>query len=319
MSSPKRILILRALNLGDFLTGIPAFRAIRRAYPESRITLAAPRLYEPFLALLDHAIDDIAHSHELAALPQSAYGADLGIDLHGKGPESHRLLLAAGVRRLIAFRHAEIPESAGCAVHDPEEHEVARWCRLLQTAGIPADADDLLLRPPALEFADMVRGATLVHPGAASVSRRWPIERWIEVIRSEQARGRAVVITGGRAAHPRAPPRAPATGLPAERVFAGRTTLMELAAIVAAAGRVVCGDTGIAHLASAYSKPSVLLFGPTSPKTWGPPAKPYHRVLWNGTTGDPHASEIDAGLEAISVDDVVRALEALPHGFDAAA
>ena len=47
-----------------------------------------------------------------------------------------------------------------------------------------------------------------------------------------------------------------------------RFDLLELTAVVAAAARVVCGDTGVAHLATALGTPSVVLFGPTSPARW---------------------------------------------------
>jgi ADP-heptose:LPS heptosyltransferase len=82
---------------------------------------------------------------------------------------------------------------------------------------------------------------------------------------------------------------------------------------VAAAGRVVCGDTGVAHLATALGTPSVVLFGPTPPAEWGPPAaRPWHRALWAGRTGDPHASEPDPGLLALEPRQVLEALERLP-------
>jgi ADP-heptose:LPS heptosyltransferase len=94
---------------------------------------------------------------------------------------------------------------------------------------------------------------------------------------------------------------------------AGPTDLLHLAALVAAAERVVCGDTGVAHLATASGTPSVVLFGPTSPDGWGPPpGRTIHRVLWAGRQGDPHAAEPDPGLLRIGVDVVVEALAALP-------
>ena len=311
-SEPARIVVLRALGLGDFLTGVPALRAIRAAYPNGRIVLAAPRVLEPLVALLDGAVDEVANVGELQPLPAYCADADLGIDLHGCGPASHRIVSDASPRRLIAFRHEDDPKSADGAIFDPNEHEVARWCRLLTHAGIPADTDALDLRVPAIAAPFHARGATLIHPGAASESRRWPVERWIDVARAELRAGRRVAITGGLGDVDRALAIAQGAGISQAHVFAGRTTLDELAAIVAAAARVVCGDTGVAHLATAYRRPSVVLFGPTTPAQWGPPARPYHRVLWSGTTGDPHAGRIDPGLLAIDVAQVLDALRSLP-------
>jgi ADP-heptose:LPS heptosyltransferase len=77
--------------------------------------------------------------------------------------------------------------------------------------------------------------------------------------------------------------------------------------VVATASLVVCGDTGVAHLATAYATPSVVLFGPTPPAYWGPPDRPWHRSLWTGGTGDPHGDAPDPGLLEIAVDDVVAA------------
>src|SRR3712207_6850754 len=49
--------------------------------------------------------------------------------------------------------------------------------------------------------------------------------------------------------------------------------LAEFAAVVAEAALVVTADTGAGHLASAYGRPSVVLFGPVPPWQWGPPPR----------------------------------------------
>lgn len=306
-----RVLIVRALKLGDFLTAVPAYRAVRRAFPHAHITLAAPREFAELADVLDGAIDEIADVRGLdEPLPRGVAGADLGINLHGRGPQSHRRLLDARPARLLAFRHPAVAASGGGPAFDPTEHEVVRWCRLLRAYGIPAHPDDLDLAPPGIAVPFHVRGATLVHPGAASAARCWPAERWAAVARSELRLGRRVIVTGGPAEIDLARRIAAEAGVPSGNVYAGRTGLRELAALVAAAARVVCGDTGVAHLATAYRRPSVVLFGPTPPAQWGPPPRPYHRVLWNGTTGDPHADRVDPGLRAISVERVIEALRA---------
>ena len=57
----------------------------------------------------------------------------------------------------------------------------------------------------------------------------------------------------------------------------------------------------VAHLATAYGTPSVLLFGPTAPSRWGPPADGPHEVLWCGDgTGDPWGDEPDPALLRIT-------------------
>jgi ADP-heptose:LPS heptosyltransferase len=87
--------------------------------------------------------------------------------------------------------------------------------------------------------------------------------------------------------------------------------LGELTRMVASARLIICGDTGVGHLATALSTASVLLFGPTPPRLWGPPPALHdrHTVLWAGEAGDPHASTTDPGLTRISVTDVIHAAE----------
>lgn len=309
------IVILRALGLGDFLTAIPALRALADAFPKERRVLAAPAVLAP-LAALSGTVDDVVPAGPLEPLDPSLAEAAVAVNLHGRGPESHRVLLATRPARLIAFRHPDVPESEDGPAWRAGEHEVDRWCRLLAESGIPADASRLDLLPPG--FAppttppDGAWGTTVIHPGAASAARRWPPARWAAVARAERERGRRVIVTGSGAELELAERVARGARLGAEAVYAGRTSLVDLASVVSAAGRVVCGDTGVAHLATALRTPSVLLFGPCSPAEWGPPPdRVSHRVLWAGRIGDPHGDAPDPGLLAITVDDVLRALEAV--------
>ena len=72
---------------------------------------------------------------------------------------------------------------------------------------------------------------------------------------------------------------------------------------------MISGDTGIAHLASAYATPSVVLFGPVDPAQWGPPAGGPHVALARPADrrGAPFADDPDPALLAIGVDDVLTA------------
>lgn len=308
------LLVLRAIGLGDLLTGVPALRALADAFPDHHRVLLAPASLAP-LALHTGSVDEVVPHVGLDPLPPGP-APDVAVNLHGRGPESHRLLLAGQPRRLIAFAHDDVAESAGgpaWRAAGSDEHEVDRWCRLLVVSGIAADPRRLDLAAPDRPVPPWAGGATVVHPGAAAEARRWPVPRFAEVVAAERADGREVVVTGEAGERDRAEAVARQGGIDPSRVLAGRTDVLELAALIANAGRVVAGDTGVAHLATALGTPSVVLFGPTSPRRWGPPPeRAQHRALWAGGTGDPHAPRIDPGLLAIEVDHVLDALHRLP-------
>ena len=286
-------------------------RALAEAFPEHERILAAPRALEP-LAQLSGAIDRVVDTAPLQPLDPVLDRPEVGVDLHGRGPASHRVLLAGRPARLIAFFNEEIAESAGFPAWREDEHEVVRWCRMLSGHGIQSDPSRLDLPAISLPGFSTSAGATVVHPGAAYPARQWPATRWAAVVRAQREAGREVVVTGRPDEVTLAGEVARRGGLDDGMVLAGRTGLMELAAIVSAAGRVVSGDTGIAHLATALRRPSVILFGPTPPALWGPPPdRPWHIPIWKGRRGDPNASSPDPGLLEISVDEVLDALHRL--------
>ncbi len=277
-------------------------RGLARAFPEHHRVLAAPAALAP-LALLDGAIHHVVPTGELRPLDPSLHHAPVAVNLHGRGPQSHRLLLEARPRRLIAFGHRQIPESRAFPAWRAGEHEVERWCRMLGGHGIATDPSDLYLPLPDRPVPQWALGATVVHPGGSAPARRWPKERWAEVARAERSSGREVIITGTTEEMGLASEVARMAGLDERAVLAGQTDLLQLAALLAAAGRAACGDTGVAHLATALRTPSVVLFGPESPAEWGPPpGRGRHRVLWKGPEG----------LLSIQVEEVLEAIELLP-------
>ncbi len=304
--------VLRPLGLGDLLTGVPAIRAVRAAVPGHRLVLATTAALAPLAALVD-AVDEVLPAVELQPLDWPGPPPELAVDLHGKGPASHVVVAGLRPERLLTFASPGWPGPAWY----PDEHEVRRWCRLVSEGlGVEADPDALDLAVPAVP--PPVSGAAIVHPGAAFPGRRWPPERFAAVARELAGAGHDVRITGGPAERELACAVARGAGLGEEAVLAGRTSTLELAATVAAARVVVSGDTGVAHLATAYRRPSVVLFGPVSPALWGPPRRvgpaggALHVALWHGDgTGDPWGTDLDPALARITVDEVTAALDRL--------
>jgi ADP-heptose:LPS heptosyltransferase len=313
-SAPQpRVVVSRALGLGDLCAAVPALRAIRAAFPNHELVLCAAGWQAP-LARLAH-VDRVSPTLPLDAIPERELVPDVAINLHGRGPQSTQRLLDLAPRRLIAFRHPVIPETEHAPRWTFDEHEVVRWCRLLDAYGIHADPAATRLERPDVA-APIEPGAVIVHPGAAALGRRWPPQRFAAVIRRLVSRGERVVITGERGEAELAAQVAALAGGEGQAAIvdlAGRTRIDELCALVADARALISNDTGVAHLATAYRTPSVVLFGPTSPARWGPLEGP-HATLWTGGAGDPHAAELHPGLAAITVEQVMQAFDAITAG-----
>jgi ADP-heptose:LPS heptosyltransferase len=306
MPARPTALVLRALGLGDFFTGLPALKLLREALPTHRIVLAAPRQFAP-LARLAGTVDELVPAHELTPLVAPPRHPELAVDLHGNGPESRALLLDCAPQRLLAYGN-------GGPRWRRHEHEVPRWCRLI-AEGLPVpyarypSVVGALPVPPCDQLrpgATVPPDATILHCGAKAASRRWPAERFAALAILLRERGHDVVVSGGPGERELTRGIAAAAGVPAVEGL----DLIELLRMVAAARLVVCGDTGVAHVASNYATPSVLLFGPVSPRLWGPPADVRHQVLWHGTgDGDPHGGTPDPALLAIGVAEVAAAVD----------
>lgn len=302
------VLVLRALGLGDFLTGVPALRLIRLALPKAAISLAAPAHLGAIArdAGIVDSVVDYDGLIDLPPLPAGVARPHIAIDLHGNGPASRSVLAALAPDRLIAYTTE--PSPVGTGVWNPHEHEVKRWCRLIADAlGVPADAaGDVLGSLPLPQLpSHLPAGAIVVHPGAGAPSRQWPAERFAAVASELRRYGRPVLVTGSSIEHAIVQRVAGASG---GRALT-RLSLPELFGVVGRAALVVSGDTGVAHVASTFGTPSVVLFGPVPPQLWGPPPLRIHRAIFLRTNddppGDPHADRPDPALLRIPVSMVV--------------
>jgi ADP-heptose:LPS heptosyltransferase len=270
----NRILVLRGAGMGDLLTALPTFRAIRRNFPDAWITAAVPR---PFERLIAHTCDEVMDVQAAASvrgldnLGRVPQQIDLAINLHGRGPESHRALLRLQPRRLVAFAHPDIDIEGPPWIEG--QHEVDRWCDLVNmTLHLDADPDDLHLTMPSMHRDERL---IVIHPGASAPEKEWPWERFAEVARRFRDEGNLVTLTGDARDRARVENIRAAADLPIGSALAGLTDIDALMSVVSRAGLLISGDTGVGHLATALGTPSVLLFGASDPGTWGPRSGPH--------------------------------------------
>ena len=339
----RRIAVLRANALGDYMFVLPALESLRAAYPAAELVLLGAPWHAAALTgrpgpvdrvlvvpacpgIRDPEPDDPVPAGELAGFLGRARAErfDLAVQLHGGGRNSNPIVAGVGARVTAGLRAPDAPPLDRTVPYVHFQPEVFRYLEVVGLVGAEpvtyrsrfalgdadrAEADRVAPRGPAPRV--------VVHPGARDPRRRWPADRFAAVARHLAAAGLDVRVTGGPAEVPLAREVAEGAGLGEGAVLAGRTTTLELAAVVAGARVVVSGDTGMAHLATAYRRPSVVLFGPVSPALWGPPARAgkqgaLHVVLWHGDgTGDPWGTELDPALARITVAEVTAALDGL--------
>jgi ADP-heptose:LPS heptosyltransferase len=300
----ERIVIFRALQLGDMLCAVPALRALRRAYPRAHVALVglpwAASFVERYAHLLDELIvfpgavgfpeQDETDAH-LPQLLQSlrARDFDLAIQLHGSGGVANDIVERMGARANAGFLKPGEPMREGVFMPWPDDlPEPARYTALMRRLGI--DADNLSLEIPLTaddererdtltdEYAFAYDRLVLVHPGAQLPSRRWPAERFGEVARALSKAGWQIAVTGGASEAPLTARVARDAGANAIDL-AGRTSLGALAAIAGRARLVVCNDTGLSHVAAAMRVPSVVIASGSDTRRWAPLDLARHRVL----------------------------------------
>ena len=307
------VLLYRTRGLADFLTAVPAYRAVRRAFPDDRVVLAAPAPLAPLVPLTG-AVDRLAPTSRLG-IPRRVRGAITAVNLHGRGPESHRVLQSLGPERLIAFACAEARRRraglgrgrARCGALGAPAAGGRDPCGRDRPPAGPTDG----ARAGARGHGDPSRrpvGAAPLAGGEVRPSRRG----------AQQARARRGV-TGDARERPLAERVTHRAGLPPDRNLAGVLDVGALASLVHDAALVVCGDTAVGHLASAFATPSVVLFGARSPERCGPPRSPLHRALWRGDevgVRSPHGHGAVGSLLAITVEDVLDAATGVLRAAD---
>jgi ADP-heptose:LPS heptosyltransferase len=301
--APQRIVVFRALQLGDMLCSVPALRALRRAVPHAHIALVglpwAAAFVDRYAGLLDElivfpgAVGFPEQREDDAVLPAftSALRArrfDLALQLHGSGGVANDLVGRFGARALAGFVQPGETRS-GCFIAWPDTlPEPHRYLALTDALGAPAEAAALsfaLTPQDQAEYADLAAAfrlaperLVLVHPGAQLPSRRWPAERFAAVADALAGDGWQIAVTG-TAGEARLTARVLGSMNAPALHLAGATSLGSLAALVRRARLVVCNDTGISHIAAAMRTPSTVIASGSDTRRWAPLDSERHRVL----------------------------------------
>lgn len=283
MPSSSSLLLWRLGALGDTVLLLPTLAALRAAAPARRLILAG---YPPYCApaLWQGLVDDVidAASPRLSrlsngeapppgALPDGLEGAVVWSRAH---KTIARGLRRAGLTHVVSAPH--LP---------PWPVAVATYYRAVAAPFGDRPVAYRLDAPPLAHQATAAawRTATTVfdkndedgpvvimHPGAGSAAKRWPLASFLALTRELRRAGVRCCWTLGPA------DEALLGALHAAGEGAAVLAPSDLAALVAVVQRaavVVSADCGVAHVAALAGVSTVVLFGPTDDRLWTPPSR----------------------------------------------
>ncbi len=310
------ILLIRLRMIGDVVFTTPAIRALRRRYPDARISYLVEDAAAPVVQGNPH-LDDVLVIPLTTGLGRIGddwrIGADLRrrrfdlvIDFHG-GPRGSWLSWLTRAPQRIGYTVPRRSWMYTQAVARPRQlrprHSVENQWDLLAALGIdapertldsvemPERADVRALVDARLQSNGIGPEAPVIvmHVSAGNPFRRWPIDRFAAVAARlvQDDPSRFVVLTSGpseagaadeaaREAQQQLP-----SALASRIARCGEFDLAELRALVGRAALYIGGDSGPLHIAGTTQAPVVGLYGPTLPvrsAPWRDPAIPSEAV-----------------------------------------
>jgi ADP-heptose:LPS heptosyltransferase len=290
----NKILVFRALQLGDLLCTVPALRALRLAYPNAEITLLSLPWAESFVARFNRYLDRFIHFIGFPGLPEQPFDAtgfpeflhkiqderfDLILQMQGNGSIVNPMIALLNGRHSAGFRLANdyAPDEQSFLQYPTGIHEIERHLALMQHIG--ADHSDTDLEFPLTEkdFSDLANADitvtnkryACVHPGSRGAWRQWPTAHFAMIGDYFAGHGFEIVLTGTKdemniIEDVRRQMKHPSI------IAAGRTSLGAIAALISNAFLLVSNCTGVSHIAAATKTKSIVISMDGEPERWAP-------------------------------------------------
>ncbi|MGO8674155.1 MAG: lipopolysaccharide heptosyltransferase II [Capsulimonadaceae bacterium] len=296
LSEIDRLLVVKTSSIGDVVHATPIVEAIRRAKPDITIDWLVRRRCadivrgNPHVGTV-HVVENKVSLAELSRLRQAlrACRYQCALDMQGLFLSGlYTLLSGAPVRigldrdrekNTLFLTHPVVPgQPAGAGQRD--RHAVDILLGFAEVLGIAATHPEF--SPQAYLASDppedlirsinaLPRPRVALNTGASTANKQWPDDHWRALAELLSAAGAGLVFVGS-AQDATVVQRIRSALKPSPDVVdtAGKTSLRELAAVLASCDVVVSADTGPMHIAVAVGTPVIALFGATNPDRSGP-------------------------------------------------
>ncbi len=292
----KKILVIKLTMMGDTILLYPAVKSLKEKYKSAKLTVLCSKVNFDIVKMWDFVDEIIVFEFDkffknpmviiLQFFLLWKKKFDLGIDFEQWFRITAIILFFSskykvGFRTPKQLRHYLFDH---WVYHVKNRHEVECFCDIVKSLSIEVKNKDLFLKINN-ETKEKIKNVlyshnieekkfVVIHPGCGihGFYREWDIERYVEVAKYIISKYKySIVLTGNKDDKTK--------GIFFEKSdidkkyvlnMIGKTTIEELIALVSMTKLIICGNTGILHIASALNIPTVAIHGPTNPIKWGP-------------------------------------------------
>lgn len=344
--APLNILAIKLVGLGDTVLMLTPLEALRRRFPEARITVLVTPLSVGVLGAQPSVDDTIVY--DILGKDRGISGVfktigelrarrfDCVVDFEQHFQMTSILSYLTGASRRVGFYYSGSPRRGlftDPVSLNPDGHMVDAYMDLLVPLGIESEKvrelkpifvppEDQAVVEKWLQGHGIDPGTLLVgvHSGSGirAPVRRWGGQKFAEILRRLRSEYDArVVMTGGRDERGRVRKIMELAGMDGVYSASGELTILQTVALMERCDLFISNDTGPLHMAAATGTATIGLFGPNSPTRYAPVGK-RNTSIFKGVECSPciqiHEGRIDdcsdgICIKEITVDDVWDAVE----------
>ena len=298
----RKIAIFRALQLGDMLCTVPAFRALRATFPEAQITLLGLPWAKSFVDRFAMYLNGFIHFPGYPGLPEQPFDPqqweifrqkiqdqnfDLVLQMQGNGNIVNEMLREISNGTLAGFHSSGNYMKSETFIEYPNGiSEIEKHLLMLENLGIPSKGTDLEFPVSSLEIENLKslglpvsdKTYVCVHPGSRGSWRQWPPSHFACLADLCFGMGYKIIVTGTKDEAEITEKVISLMDCPAIDLT-GKTGLGEIGELIKNAAMLISNCTGVSHIASATKTPSIVISMDGEPERWGPLNTQIHKTI----------------------------------------